>query len=176
MTALAACRPVGRESHGVRHKVGTFPLRFLSIGPPVSPCLPSPDRLPFRSWLRVVVQSCFHDGVSYRHLLRVVIPIARSARSSFPAAPSCSTWNSARIAHLAYCFSLALTGQLPSLRQPTFRRVQDSAMSSSTGSVTQATGTRRAVSSWSIHRANPGQSGYVKLSEHSTPNSLPLDA
>jgi hypothetical protein len=43
-------------------------MRFLSIGLPVSPGLPSPGRLPFQSWLRVVVGSCFHDWSSYRGL------------------------------------------------------------------------------------------------------------
>ena len=37
-------------------------MRFLSIGPPVSSSLPSPGRLPSRSWLRVVGFSCCHVG------------------------------------------------------------------------------------------------------------------
>ena len=49
------------------HRVG-LTMRFLSIGPPVSPSLPPPGRLPFRSWLQVVVGSCFHDRSSYRGL------------------------------------------------------------------------------------------------------------
>ena len=36
------------------HRVG-LTMRFLFIGPPVSSSLPSPDRLPCRSWLQVVV-------------------------------------------------------------------------------------------------------------------------
>ena len=40
-------------------------MRFLFIGPPVSPSLPPPSRLPFRSWHRVVVVSRFHDRFSY---------------------------------------------------------------------------------------------------------------
>ena len=49
------------------HRVG-LTMRFLSIGPPISPSLPPPGRLPFRSWLQVVVASCFHDRSSYRGL------------------------------------------------------------------------------------------------------------
>lgn len=49
------------------HRVG-LTMRFLSIGPPVSPSLPPPGRLPFRSWLRVVVGSCLHGRSSYRGL------------------------------------------------------------------------------------------------------------
>jgi len=41
---------------------------FLSIGRPISNSLPPPGRLPFRSWLQVVVTSCFHDRSSYRGL------------------------------------------------------------------------------------------------------------
>ena len=43
-------------------------MRFLSIGSPVSASLPPPGRLPFRSWLHVVVLSCFHVRSSYRGL------------------------------------------------------------------------------------------------------------
>ena len=43
-------------------------MRFLSIGPPVSASLPSPVRLPSRSWPRVVGLSCHHAGSSYRGL------------------------------------------------------------------------------------------------------------
>ena len=103
VTALAACRPVGRESHGIRHAVGTFPLRFLSIGPPVSPCLPSPDWLPFRSWLQVVVQSCSHDGFCYRglpsHLQRAhagrTQPAGATARARASAKRVCRAWGTA---------------------------------------------------------------------------------
>ena len=49
------------------HHVG-LTMRFLSIGPPISPSLPPPGRLPFRSWLQVVVASCFHNRSSYRGL------------------------------------------------------------------------------------------------------------
>ena len=37
-------------------------MRFLFVGPPVSSSLPSPGRLPCRSWLRVVGCSCCHEG------------------------------------------------------------------------------------------------------------------
>ena len=49
------------------YRVG-LTMRFLSIGPPISHSLPPPGRLPFRSWLLVVVASCFHDRSSYRGL------------------------------------------------------------------------------------------------------------
>jgi len=38
-------------------------MRFLFVGPPVSASLPSPARLPSRSWLHVVVLSRFHVPV-----------------------------------------------------------------------------------------------------------------
>lgn len=43
-------------------------MRFLFIGPPVSSSLPPHGRLPSRSWLRVVVESRFHDRCSYKRL------------------------------------------------------------------------------------------------------------
>ena len=43
-------------------------MRFLFIGSSVSSSLPSHGRLPFRSWLRVVVFSCFHVWFFYRGL------------------------------------------------------------------------------------------------------------
>ena len=43
-------------------------MRFLFIGSSVSPSLPSHGRLPFRSWLQMVVFSCFHVWFSYRGL------------------------------------------------------------------------------------------------------------
>ena len=43
-------------------------IRFLFIGSSVSSSLPSHGRLPFRSWLRVVVFSCFHVWFFYRGL------------------------------------------------------------------------------------------------------------
>jgi len=43
-------------------------MRFLSISSQVSPSLPSHGRLPFRSWLQMVVFSCFHVWFSYRGL------------------------------------------------------------------------------------------------------------
>ena len=43
-------------------------MPFLSVGPPVSHSLPPPGRLPFQSWLLVVVRSCFHAWFSYRGL------------------------------------------------------------------------------------------------------------
>ena len=39
-------------------------MRFLSVSPLVSASLPSPGRLPFRSWPRVVGLSCHHAGLS----------------------------------------------------------------------------------------------------------------
>ena len=47
-------------------------MRFLFIGSSVSSSLPSHGRLPFRSWLRVVVFSCFHVWFFYRGLAPVV--------------------------------------------------------------------------------------------------------
>ena len=44
-------------------------MRFLSVSPLVSASLPSPGRLPCRSWLRVVVSSRFHVWFSYRGLV-----------------------------------------------------------------------------------------------------------
>jgi hypothetical protein len=38
-------------------------MRFLFIGPPVSSSLPPPGRLPFQSWLQVIVLSHFHVTV-----------------------------------------------------------------------------------------------------------------
>jgi hypothetical protein len=71
------------------HRVG-LPMRFLSIGPPISPSLPPPGRLPFRSWLQVVVASCFHDRSSYRglspHLQR-----AHAGRTQFASGDSVKT-------------------------------------------------------------------------------------
>ena len=43
-------------------------MRFLSVSPLVSASLPSPGRLPSRSWLRVVGLSWFHAGSSYKGL------------------------------------------------------------------------------------------------------------
>ena len=43
-------------------------MRFLSIGLPISPRLPPSNRLPSRSWLWVVVVSCFHEWSSYKGL------------------------------------------------------------------------------------------------------------
>ena len=43
-------------------------MRFLSVSPLVSASLPSPGRLPSRSWPRVVGLSCRHAGSSYRGL------------------------------------------------------------------------------------------------------------
>jgi hypothetical protein len=43
-------------------------MRFLSVSPLVSASLPSPARLPSRSWPRVVGLSCHHAGSSYRGL------------------------------------------------------------------------------------------------------------
>lgn len=43
-------------------------MRFLSVSPLASASLPSPGRLPFRSWPRVVGLSCLHAGSSYRGL------------------------------------------------------------------------------------------------------------
>jgi len=43
-------------------------MRFLFIGSRVPSSLPPPGRLPFRSWPRVVVSSCFHVWFSYRGL------------------------------------------------------------------------------------------------------------
>ncbi len=43
-------------------------MRFLSVSPLVSASLPSPGRLPFRSWPRVAGLSCHHAGSSYRGL------------------------------------------------------------------------------------------------------------
>ena len=43
-------------------------MRFLSVSPLVSASLPSPGRLPCRSWLRVVGLSCHHAGSSHRGL------------------------------------------------------------------------------------------------------------
>ena len=43
-------------------------MRFLSVSPLVSASLPSPGRLPRRSWPRVVGLSCRHAGSSYRGL------------------------------------------------------------------------------------------------------------
>ena len=43
-------------------------MRFLSVSPLVSASLPSPGRLPSRSWPRVVGLSCHHAGSSYRRL------------------------------------------------------------------------------------------------------------
>ena len=43
-------------------------MRFLSVSPLVSASLPSPGRLPSRSWLRVVGLSCHHAGSSYKGL------------------------------------------------------------------------------------------------------------
>ena len=37
-------------------------MRFLSVGPPVSPSLPPHGRLPFRSWLQVVVSHVAMSG------------------------------------------------------------------------------------------------------------------
>ena len=52
-----------RSSHRSRPS-----MRFLFVGPPVSSSLPPPVRLPSRSWLQVVVISCFHERSSYRRL------------------------------------------------------------------------------------------------------------
>ena len=43
-------------------------MRFLFISSQVSPSLPPPGRLPFRSWLQVVVITCFHAWFSHRGL------------------------------------------------------------------------------------------------------------
>ena len=43
-------------------------MRFLSVSPLVSASLPSPGRLPFRGWPRVVGLSCCHAGSSYKGL------------------------------------------------------------------------------------------------------------
>ena len=43
-------------------------MRFLSVSPLVSSSLPSPGRLPSRSWPRVVGLSCHHAGSSYKGL------------------------------------------------------------------------------------------------------------
>ena len=43
-------------------------MRFLSVSPLVSSSLPSPGRLPSRSWLRVVGLSCHHADSSYKGL------------------------------------------------------------------------------------------------------------
>ena len=43
-------------------------MRFLSVSPLVSASLPSPGRLPSRSWPRVVGLSCHHADSSYRGL------------------------------------------------------------------------------------------------------------
>ena len=86
----AASLPVPARQTGPR----LFPLRFPSVGPPclralthrqaVSSSLPPPDRLPCRSWLRVVVLSRFHVRSSCRgrapHLQR-----ARAGRTQRPA-------------------------------------------------------------------------------------------
>ena len=45
-----------------RRIAGGLAMRFLSIGPPISSSLPPPDRLPFQSWLRVVVIHVFTCG------------------------------------------------------------------------------------------------------------------
>jgi hypothetical protein len=43
------------------HHVG-LSMRFLFIGPPLSSSLPPSGKLPFRTWLRVVVMfSCLHE-------------------------------------------------------------------------------------------------------------------
>ena len=43
-------------------------MRFLSVSPLVSASLPSPGRLPSRSWPHVVGLSCHHAGSSYKGL------------------------------------------------------------------------------------------------------------
>ena len=43
-------------------------MRFLFIGSPLSHSLPSPGRLPSRSWLRMVISSCLHVRFSHRGL------------------------------------------------------------------------------------------------------------
>ena len=58
-------------------------MRFLSVSPLVSASLPSPDRLPSRSWPRVVGLSCHHAGSSYRRLA-LHLQRAHDGRTSGP--------------------------------------------------------------------------------------------
>ena len=57
--------------HGVvptRRLAAGLGMRFLFVGPPVSPSLPPAGWLPFQRWLRVVVCSRLHVRSSYRGL------------------------------------------------------------------------------------------------------------
>ena len=75
-------------------------MRFLSVGPPVSHSLPPHGRLPFRSWLLVVVSSCFHVRFSHRglapHLQHAHAGRTQSNAPDFVPQPVISTFTNRR--------------------------------------------------------------------------------